>query len=43
MTTDFVATPPRERARTELASLLDVEVAALDDQVSLRDSLHWTA
>jgi RimJ/RimL family protein N-acetyltransferase/aryl carrier-like protein len=39
MTTDFVAAPPRERARTELAALLDVEVTALGDQASLRDGL----
>jgi RimJ/RimL family protein N-acetyltransferase/aryl carrier-like protein len=39
MTTDFVAAPPRERARIELAELLDVDLAALDDQASLRDEL----
>ncbi len=39
MTTDFVPAPPRERARVELAALLDVDPAALDDQASLRDGL----
>lgn len=39
MTTDFVAAPPRERARAELAELLEMELPALADQATLRDGL----
>lgn len=39
MTTGIVATPPRERARAQLAALLDMDPAALGDRTSLRDGL----
>ncbi|HET8657508.1 MAG TPA: GNAT family N-acetyltransferase [Micromonosporaceae bacterium] len=39
MTTEIVGTPPRERSRAELAALLNVDLALLDDRASLRDGL----
>ena len=39
MTTEFAPAPPRERARAELAALLDLPPTALDDNASLRGGL----
>jgi RimJ/RimL family protein N-acetyltransferase/aryl carrier-like protein len=39
MTTEQVLTPARERARLELAAVLDVRAEALHDRASLRDEL----
>ncbi|HCT81082.1 MAG TPA: hypothetical protein DGT23_31845 [Micromonosporaceae bacterium] len=39
MTTDLATVPPRERARAELATLLDLDPSALGDHASLRDGL----
>ncbi|GAA2357339.1 hypothetical protein Cme02nite_50960 [Catellatospora methionotrophica] len=39
MTTDIAAAPPRERARADLAALLDVDLTAVPDRASLRDGL----
>lgn len=39
MTTDVKATPARERARADLAALLDLDPSVLSDYASLRDGL----